>query len=179
MKEVECFKCNRLIIKTEKQIKKNKKHFCSRNCSSTYNSKEKANNFKKSLDDNGGKVCSKCHILKPVNEFYIRNTKHSFKLGLCKKCKNQNDSDKRKQFKQSCVEYKGGKCFICSYNKFPGALDFHHLDPLKKDFAIGTYRAQIFTIKIKNELDKCILLCANCHREFHGGFIKLPEINNV
>mgnify|MGYP005855513707 CR=1 FL=1 len=48
-----------------------------------------------------------------------------------------------------------------------GALDFHHLDPQKKDFNLGIAIIQWKWEKVKPELDKCILLCANCHRELH------------
>jgi 5-methylcytosine-specific restriction endonuclease McrA len=67
-----------------------------------------------------------------------------------------------------CIEYKGGKCEKCGYDKYDGALEFHHLDPSKKDFAISKKKAR-YIDKLKPELDKCILLCSNCHRELHGG----------
>jgi len=68
--------------------------------------------------------------------------------------------------KAKAVEYKGGKCEVCGYNKCHDALEFHHLDPDEKDFGIGcgsTYSWE----RTKSELDKCIMLCANCHREEH------------
>ena len=68
--------------------------------------------------------------------------------------------------KQTLVDYKGGKCVKCGYNKYPGALDFHHLDPSKKDFAISRRKNCSFEI-IKPELDKCVLVCRNCHAELH------------
>ena len=75
-----------------------------------------------------------------------------------------------------CVEYKGGKCCLCGYNKCMGALDFHHIDPSKKDFAISKQRRtspQKFDC-VKSELDKCILVCSNCHSEIHAGLVQ-PE----
>ncbi len=54
----------------------------------------------------------------------------------------------------------------CGYNKCLSALEFHHIDPLKKDFNISQFRTTSFE-SIKKELDKCDLLCANCHREIH------------
>jgi 5-methylcytosine-specific restriction endonuclease McrA len=69
----------------------------------------------------------------------------------------------RKQ-KQIYVDYKGGCCQVCGYNKCLGALEFHHTNPTQKDFVISSKHK----IKnINNELDKCILLCSNCHREEH------------
>ena len=51
------------------------------------------------------------------------------------------------------------------YDKCMSALEFHHLDPKEKDFSISTNIKSLDLIK--KELDKCILLCANCHREEH------------
>ena len=66
------------------------------------------------------------------------------------------------------VEYKGGSCVICGYNHYMGALEFHHLNPKEKDFNLSHMKKYTFDEKIKNELDKCILVCSNCHREIHG-----------
>ena len=63
------------------------------------------------------------------------------------------------------VEYKGGKCRICGYDKCAGALDFHHKNPLEKDFTISGNAGK--WDNIKEELDKCEMLCKNCHAEQH------------
>jgi hypothetical protein len=81
---------------------------------------------------------------------------------------------RRKKLKSLAVELKGGKCQICGYCKYVGALDFHHLDENKKDFDLSTRGLTRSWEKIKEEIDKCILVCSNCHREIHGGLIKLP-----
>ena len=75
----------------------------------------------------------------------------------------------RKRTKKKLVEYKGGKCCKCNYDKCIEALDFHHVDSNKKDFNISG--KSISFEKLKNEVDKCILVCANCHREIHSGII--------
>ena len=79
----------------------------------------------------------------------------------------------RKMIKNQIVEYKGGKCEICGYNKCIEALEFHHLNPEEKDFTIsgGTKGFE----KLKPEIDKCILVCSNCHREIHSGLIKINK----
>ena len=71
----------------------------------------------------------------------------------------------RQRAKMKLVEYKGGKCEKCGYNKCIDALEFHHLDPNEKDFTIGG-KSWSFN-RLKSEADKCILVCANCHREIH------------
>ena len=73
----------------------------------------------------------------------------------------------RHNVKEELVKYKGGKCEICGYDKCLGALDFHHLDPRQKDFAISNSNIYKNFDKLKEEVDKCILVCANCHREIH------------
>ncbi len=77
----------------------------------------------------------------------------------------------RKRTKLKLVEYKGGKCQICGYNKSLNALHFHHLNPNEKDFSISG--KSLSFEKLKSEVDKCILVCSNCHSEIHEGIIKL------
>ncbi len=91
----------------------------------------------------------------------------------CSKCRVEAVQRFRDNAKKKAVEYKGGKCSICGYNKYVGALEFHHLDPEKKDFAIsGSGKIRKWE-KVKPELDKCALLCSNCHKEVHGGLIDI------
>lgn len=86
----------------------------------------------------------------------------------CKKCIVEAVKLRRKKIKEKAVEYKGGKCEICGYNKCIDALEFHHLNPKEKDFGIGEKGYTRSWIKIQEELDKCIMVCANCHREIHN-----------
>ncbi|OGE81296.1 MAG: hypothetical protein A3H72_00485 [Candidatus Doudnabacteria bacterium RIFCSPLOWO2_02_FULL_48_8] len=86
---------------------------------------------------------------------------------------------RRQKLREMAKEYKGGKCVLCGYNKYLGALDFHHLDPSKKDFAISVRDLTRSWNKIKAELDKCVLVCANCHRELHAGISQLPSESSV
>jgi len=77
----------------------------------------------------------------------------------------------RVRVKQKLVEYKGGKCVKCGYNKYIGNLTFHHLDPSKKEFQISGQ--SIAFEKLKIEANKCILLCHNCHGEVHAGLLTI------
>lgn len=74
---------------------------------------------------------------------------------------------RRQKIKEMSVEYKGGSCQKCGYNKSLSALEFHHLDPNEKDFSLSKGGHCSSWEKVKKELDKCILVCANCHREIH------------
>ena len=72
------------------------------------------------------------------------------------------------KIKQKLVELKGGGCSKCGYNKCIYALDFHHINPETKSFPLsqrelGNHSEE----KIYQEAEKCVLLCANCHREEH------------
>lgn len=78
---------------------------------------------------------------------------------------------RRRKIKQMAVEYKGGQCSKCGYKKYIGALEFHHLDPNEKDFSISKSGHCSSWEKVKIELDKCILVCSNCHKEIHGEII--------
>lgn len=78
-------------------------------------------------------------------------------------------SEVRKMIKKWALDYKGNKCIICGYDRCSEALDFHHTDPNKKDFSISDNNISYNWDIIKKELDKCILICSNCHREIHAG----------
>ena len=86
---------------------------------------------------------------------------------------------RRKQIRKMSIEYKGSRCAICRYNKCVQALEFHHRNPSKKDFGISAKGYTRSWQKVKNELDKCILLCANCHREVHESITQLPVATPV
>lgn len=86
---------------------------------------------------------------------------------------------RRRKIKAMSIEYKGGECQICGYSKFQGALDLHHIDPKSKHFGIADKGYTRSWERIKTELDKCALLCANCHRELEAGIAQLPEVIRV
>ncbi len=91
----------------------------------------------------------------------------------CKKCFNKNLYKKRKDIQQEARDLLGGNCSRCGYDKCQSALEFHHKDPTKKDFVIGGN--SLSRDKILKEAAKCILLCANCHREVHEEIRLLNE----
>lgn len=81
---------------------------------------------------------------------------------------------RRRKIKLMAIKYKGGKCQVCGYNKYPGGLDLHHIDPKIKSFSIGHRGYTRSWEKVKEELNKCVLVCANCHREIEAGITQLP-----
>ncbi len=77
------------------------------------------------------------------------------------------------------VQYGGGKCQICGYAKSIRALTFHHRNPSEKDFGLSDRGLTRSWEKTKNEIKKCVLLCANCHAEVHDGLVQLPKKSNT
>lgn len=84
----------------------------------------------------------------------------------CPKCTSYEVTEKRRKNKVALVEYKGGKCEICGYDKCIGALEFHHINPSEKKFGLSNGNVKSLE-ELKKEADKCILVCNRCHSEIH------------
>jgi hypothetical protein len=84
-------------------------------------------------------------------------------------------AQRRRKLKELVLEYKGGKCVVCSYNKYAGAFDLHHIDGSTKEFGLAVRGLTRSWEKIKEESDKCVLVCATCHREIHAGIAHIPS----
>ena len=82
----------------------------------------------------------------------------------------QRVKDCRKRRKEDIVYVMGEHCQICGYNKAITALELHHLNPADKEFSIGAILNKDWEL-INSEIQKCILVCANCHREIHERLI--------
>lgn len=82
----------------------------------------------------------------------------------------ENVSKWRKNLKRRALQLFDNKCVCCGYNKCSAALEFHHLEPEHKDFTLSSVYAnpKSWDVVVK-ELEKCALVCANCHREIHYG----------
>ena len=78
-----------------------------------------------------------------------------------------NASVRRKELRERIIDYKGGGCRICGYNRSLLALELHHLNSLEKEFSISSKLTS--WMAIAREIEKCVLLCSNCHREVHDG----------
>ena len=113
------------------------------------------------------KQCPRCKIIKDRKLDFYQIKGQTIKVhGLCKTCLLEINIEKRRLVKLKAIEYLGGKCILCGYDKCQGALEFHHKDPSQKDPDYHSFKT-IFNERLKIELDKCILLCSNCHRELH------------
>lgn len=114
----------------------------------------------------------KCTICNESDQSKFHLRSNGTPYPYCKKCHHEKSRISKRKNKLSYVKYKGGKCEICDYKKCINALDFHHLNPKEKDFEIGLTKNPKLNDKIKEELDKCILVCCRCHREIHDGLHK-------
>jgi hypothetical protein len=83
--------------------------------------------------------------------------------------------ERHNRIKREFVELKGGKCELCGYNRNFAALQFHHIDPKEKSIPLDARSmGNISEERLRDEIKKCQLLCANCHIEHHN-----PNFNRL
>ena len=114
------------------------------------------------------KVCNQCGELKSLDDFYKKKN-HKTPQSKCKSCFNKYCVERWINRKITYIIYKGSECVGCglSYPEEPYVIfDFHHRDPNIKEFDWSKLRLKSDS-KIKEEVDKCDLLCSNCHRKKH------------
>jgi transposase-like protein len=92
----------------------------------------------------------------------------------CTRCAAERVTAWRQKIKRILVEETGGACALCGYDRFVGALQFHHVEPAKKRFALSHGGLARSLARAREEARKCVLLCANCHVEVEGGVADLP-----
>ena len=108
------------------------------------------------------KICKRC------------SKEHKMRGTLCGSCRVWRF---RSNSKKKAIKHLGGKCQRCGYDKCARALQFHHIDPNEKDFQISGSNNKSWE-KIEKELEKCILVCSNCHAEIHDE-IELKKLNDA
>lgn len=106
-----------------------------------------------------------------VKRYCAKNKRSNLTPEEKKKKRSEAVKKRRDKVKIMSIEYMGSKCECCGYDKCNSALEFHHKDPNKKDFGISSKGYTRSWEKVKEELDKCIMVCSNCHREIHAGLI--------
>ena len=114
------------------------------------------------------KVCTKCGRELPLSDFAFRDKAKGTYRADCKKCHSDFMKKKYQEKRQTVEEYKANfACQKCGDTR-GYVLDFHHLDPTQKDNTVARLLAGSYSLdKVYKEIDKCVILCANCHREFH------------
>jgi predicted nucleic acid-binding Zn ribbon protein len=170
---VKCKNCLSVIEVPEggkpSEIKTRK--FCSHACSAKFNNQGKTRHHK-------GNTCRVCNKLILAQQNFCSKDCREILYSKNKKERVKKSGKYviswRQRTKLRAVFYKGGCCQICGYDKSVRALQFHHYITGEKDFSIS--RVSKSWQAIKNELDKCILLCANCHAEVHEGLFSLIRL---
>lgn len=112
------------------------------------------------------KTCIRCKLQKPITDFY-KQADRKKGSSFCKDCFNSYCVERWINKKKEAITYKGGKYNRCGYDQHYAALQFHHTDPSTKKFMWTKLRLKSWD-KITSELDKCELLCANCHAVEHA-----------
>lgn len=93
----------------------------------------------------------------------------------CRKCRHEAVSKWRRRAKLRLIEAAGGHCVLCGYDRHPGALHFHHLDPTQKRYTLSRAGHTRNFAEAVAEARKCVLLCANCHAEVERGVAAIPD----
>lgn len=114
----------------------------------------------------GMKMCSCCKKILPISEFRERKDRPGTLQPYCKSCASGFVVEKNNRHKKALVKYMGGKCADCGIVGHHSIYDFHHTEPEHKDFTIQSNRHYNFA-QLIDELDKCVMLCANCHTKRH------------
>jgi hypothetical protein len=92
----------------------------------------------------------------------------------CRACRQEAVVRRRRKAKEILVAEAGGCCRLCAYDRCAAALEFHHLDPNRKEFGLSRRGAHSIE-RLRAEVRKCILLCSNCHAEVESGTSPLPR----
>lgn len=160
---VKCLNCDIKFEKKASEVRKSPRHFCTRSCNASYQNRVKPRRGPEGQ-------CRQCR--RPFT------TTRVFCSATCRAASKRNSPPMtpyesvrawRQRAKARAVEFLGGKCQNCGYNRCLRALAFHHRDPRKKDFGISS-RCISWGSMVK-ELKKCVLLCSNCHMELHDGML--------
>ena len=112
-------------------------------------------------------TCYACKEDKPESEFSKDKRNKSGYNSYCKQCKSKKAREKARFEKKVAIHYKGGKCVDCDGIFHQAIYEFHHLDEKNKKANPAHLINRYGFKKAKEELDKCVLLCANCHRIRH------------
>ena len=136
----------------------------------------------KDLRSKGLKRCPICEKTLPFSAFGSNRSACDGLTTYCKKCKHERENQdyrqakkgrkaKRDARKQELADLLGGVCVRCGFDEFASALDFHHIQGKDKEYQIARIVANSVAITeqaLVDELDKCALLCRNCHGAYHA-----------
>ena len=154
-----CVICNK-----EFEAQKSTAKYCSNDCRNAAR-RAKYTSGEKGMKE---KICPICENV------FIPKTPAASQRICCYDCMPDGIQLTRGMFLAKIKEKRGGKCIRCGYDKCIKALEFHHLDPSKKDFTISNDHFKL--LDAVNESKKCILICSNCHKELHDNLWSVEEL---
>lgn len=167
---VYCKKCGKPIPKSiyidgkrHRVNNRNVRKYCLE-CS-PFDGGNRANLAKYEPDTDGKRKCVICERTLPIKEF--RPSGSGRYRRDCRECYNKTIVMLRAENKRRAVEYLGGECQECGYHKNWAAMEFHHRESDKKETLISILIGWGWSERLVRELDKCDLVCSNCHREIH------------
>jgi hypothetical protein len=134
------------------------------------------------------KKCCICNEEKQLTEFRKDKSQTKGYQHLCKLCARNRSNAHYQKYRESILarnkkrsedvwkyirEYKEKNSCICCGEKEIICLDFHHVDPTQKDFQLSSATTQSLE-NVQTEINKCVLVCKNCHAKIHAGIISCP-----
>lgn len=136
-------------------------------------------NYREELENRGDcpknhQWCYSCKSFKKNKEYSPTSFKNH---RPCRECSNKYDIERTRIFKKKAIEYLGGKCKRCNFVGHFASYDFHHLDPKTKEMNWNKMRKKSWN-NLLPELNKCILLCSNCHQIIHCKVNDDGSLNN-
>ncbi len=137
------------------------------------------------------KICTKCKRRRQNKSFNKNSTRSDGLSNVCRDCANSYDKERyvknkgshnelmkqrnaeyRDRYRKKINEIKSSGCTNCE-EKEPCCIDFHHIDESNKLGDVATMAAHLKKWEVvQKEIDKCVLLCANCHRKLHAGLLR-------
>jgi len=167
--DIECACCGKQVVRGRTQHNKNKNSFCDSVCAAKYNNRKHPK--RKATTPEPCPTCGnpKSSVAVKCVDCFNRERAARSAESLADRLEagRRAVGSYKKRMKLKAIEYKGGSCSLCGYNKSIRSLEFHHVNPSEKDFSLSSVTRKWEVVK--PELDKCILVCANCHGEIHEG----------
>ena len=159
-----------IVCGKEFEAKKTTKKYCSRSCENKMAWIRKKERL--AMEAEGKNYYEKQCLI--CGKTFIPKDKNANQRTCCYDCMPEGHQLQRGEFLAKIKQQRGGKCQRCGYNKCLKALEFHHLDPTKKDFTISNDHFKL--VDAMEESKKCILICANCHRELHDNLWQIEDL---
>ncbi len=107
---------------------------------------------------------------------HVRDTRGYFR---CRLCRQAAVVRRRRRVKEILVAEAGGCCRLCGYDRYHGALVFHHISPESKTFGVAEGGMARSLARLRAEVRKCVLLCSNCHAEVENGRSSISEVAQI